>query len=80
VAELSVSITKRRSLIRGGASLWGAVACAVITSELYEDLLNDKEHFLLPRPLKYALLVGMALLTAEEVAKVRRRIEQVVFA
>jgi len=55
------------------------VACAVITSEIYEDLLKDKEHFLLPRPLKYVMLVGMALLTAEEVAKVRRRIEQVAF-
>lgn len=74
-----MSITKRRSAVRGVASLWGAVACAVITSELYEDLLNDKEHFLLPKSLKCVMLVGMALLTAEEVAKVRRRIEQVVF-
>lgn len=74
-----MSITKRRNVVRGVASLGGAVACAVITSELYEDLLNDKEHFLLPRSLKCVMLIGMALLTAEEVAKVRRRIEQVAF-
>ena len=62
----------------GLVSLVGAVACAVIASELWSDLTVGTEHFPgIPRVFKVIALLTFGAWTVLETQKVRKRVAHV---
>ncbi|KKL75951.1 hypothetical protein LCGC14_2049760 [marine sediment metagenome] len=65
---------RREAAVQGTASLIGTMTCLTIAVELYEDLTEGKQHFRLPRVMKFIALCGFAFWAVLEAQKVRRRV------
>ena len=68
---------KNRALIKGFTSLTAAITNLVQASELADDILHDKNHFLAPQSMKVVFWVTLVLITALEIEKARFRFEEV---
>lgn len=71
-------MNKRRTIFRGLASLTAAVTNLVQASELIDDILEDRNHFLGPKSIKVVFWVVLVLLTAQEIEKTRNRFEEII--